>query len=144
RALVERLTADIATPLLAVREALPRVPRRVAGQRLRVGYLSADFRSHATAHLVGHLLALHDRDRFEVIAYSTGPDDGSDYRRRFEREAECFVDMHGWLPPRIAGKIRADGVDILVDLHGHTLGNSIQALALRPASLQVHFLGYAG
>jgi protein O-GlcNAc transferase len=144
RALVERLTAEVAAPLRDLRGELPPLPRRMPGRRLRIGYLSADFRSHATAHLAGHLFARHKHDRFEIIAYSTGPNDGSDYRRRFEREAESFVDMHGWLPLGIAGKIRADEVDILVDLHGHTLGNSIQALALRPARLQVHFLGYAG
>ncbi|MGH2390889.1 MAG: tetratricopeptide repeat protein, partial [Chloroflexota bacterium] len=144
RAVVERASASIAAPLAPLRSSLPAAPPRSTTQRLRIGYLSADYRSHATAHLLGHLFRRHDRSRFEVIAYSTGADDGSDYRRRFESEAERFVDMHGWPPMRIASQIRADGVDILVDLHGHTVGSCLPALALHPARLQVHFLGYPG
>jgi len=144
RALVERVSAQTAAPLLPLRGTLPPAPPRQVGQRLRIGYLSADYRNHATAHLLGHLFARHDRERFEVIAYSTGPNDGSDYRQRIEQEADRFVDMHRWTPLQAASRIRLDGVDVLVDLHGHTLGSSLGVLALHPAPLQVHFLGYPG
>ncbi|HEY8286744.1 MAG TPA: tetratricopeptide repeat protein [Chloroflexota bacterium] len=142
--LVERVGEAISAPLKSV--DLPPLPdgQGVTAARLRVGYLTADYRAHATAHLLGHLFAQHDRFRFEVFAYSTGPDDQSDYRRRFEREAEHFVELQGWTPSRIANRIRADQVDILVDLHGHTKGHSLPALTLRPAPLQLHFLGYPG
>ena len=144
RALVEALAARISQPLQSLRGGAP-APRSPGGSpRLRIGYLSSDFRSHATAHLVGHLFALHNRARFEVIVYSTGQNDGSAYRKRFEQEAECFVDMQGWSPYQIAQRIHTDGVDILLDLHGHTMGSSLPALALRPAPLQIHFLGYPG
>ena len=144
RALVEALAARISQPLQSLRGGAP-APRSPGGSpRLRIGYLSSDFRSHATAHLVGHLFALHNRARFEVIVYSTGQNDGSAYRKRFEQEAECFVDMQGWSPYQIAQRIHTDGVGILVDLHGHTMGSSLPALALRPAPLQIHFLGYPG
>ncbi|HXT34261.1 MAG TPA: hypothetical protein VN837_01680, partial [Chloroflexota bacterium] len=59
-------------------------------------------------------------------------------------EAEHFVDMRGWSPRQIAQRIHTDGVEVLVDLHGHTMGNSLPALALRPAPLQIHALGYPG
>jgi predicted O-linked N-acetylglucosamine transferase (SPINDLY family) len=144
RALAESTSAGIAAPLAGSRAGLPPAPQRAPGQRLRIGYLSSDYRAHATAHLLGHLFALHDRSRFEAIAYSTGPDDGSAYRRRFEREAERFVDMASWSPVQAALRIRTDGVDILVDLHGHTTGGSLATLAMHPAPVQVHFLGYPG
>ncbi len=144
RALVERVGAGIAAPLQALRDELPPRPPRPPGRRLRIGYLSADYRSHATAQLLGHLFARHDRARFEAIAYSTGPNDQSAYRARIENEAERFVDMYQWIPVLAASQIRVDGVDILVDLHGHTTGSSLGVLALRPAPVQVHFLGYPG
>ncbi|HXT38172.1 MAG TPA: tetratricopeptide repeat protein [Chloroflexota bacterium] len=144
RALVERVSEGVAGPSITMRASLPPAPPRAPQQRLRVGYLSADYRSHATAHLLGHLFNRHDRSRFEVFAYSTGVDDGSGYRKRFEAEAERFVDMLGWAPMRAATQIRMDGVDILVDLHGHTVGSSLPTLALHPADLQLHFLGYPG
>ncbi|HXT36904.1 MAG TPA: hypothetical protein VN837_15110, partial [Chloroflexota bacterium] len=145
RRLIERLGVRIAAPVTAPKDRLPPAPARVVpGRRLTVGYLSSDYRSHPIGHVLGHLFALHDRARFAVTAYSTGPNDGSVYRRRVEDEAERFVDMHGWSPRRIAERIRADGIEVLVDLHGHTMGNSLAALALRPAPLQIHALGYPG
>jgi protein O-GlcNAc transferase len=142
--LVEKVSETIAAPLKDVGRLTPIGASYRSAARLRVGYLSADYRAHATAHLLGRLFIQHDRSRFEVTAYSTGPDDGSTYRRRFEQEAERFVDMHGWTPRQIAERIRADDTDVLVDLHGHTKWNSLAAMALRPAPLQIHFLGYPG
>ncbi|HVC82712.1 MAG TPA: tetratricopeptide repeat protein, partial [Chloroflexota bacterium] len=77
RRLVERLGARIAAPVTALHGGLPPAPARVPGRRLTVGYLSSDYRRHPIAHVLGHLFALHDRARFEVTAYSTGPNDGS-------------------------------------------------------------------
>jgi len=142
RALVDRVGAHVVAPFLKLRPSLPPAPLRHPDQRLRVGYLSWDFRNHAVAHLMGHLFARHDRARLEAIAYSTGPNDHSEYRARIEAEAERFVDLQGLTPLQAAGRIRLDGVDILVDLSGHTGGMCLPALALRPAPIQVHFLGY--
>jgi len=144
RALAEKVSEGIAASLAGSRAGLPPTPRWTPGRRLRIGYLSSDYRAHATAHLLGHLFALHDRTRFEAIAYSTGPNDESEYRRRFEREAARFVDLVSCSPVRAASRIREDGVDILIDLHGHTAGGNLATLALRPAPVQVHFLGYPG
>ena len=114
------------------------------GERLRLGYLSADFHTHATAYLAAGLFEAHDRSRFEVIAYSTGPDDRSAMRARLVRGFDRFVDAAGFSPERLAETIRRDGVDILVDLKGHTEGAAPAVLALRPAPVQVHYLGYPG
>jgi predicted O-linked N-acetylglucosamine transferase (SPINDLY family) len=144
RTLVERVASQTVAPFLQFRPLLPAPPPRKKEQRLRIGYLSWDFRNHAVAHLLGHLFARHDRSRFEVIAYSSGPNDGSEYRKRIEFEAERFVDVHGCIPMQLASRIRADGVDILVDMSGHTTGSSPATLAFRPAPVQIHFLGYPG
>ncbi|MBI4182745.1 MAG: tetratricopeptide repeat protein [Proteobacteria bacterium] len=125
-------------------EGGPRPAPRAAGGRLRVGYLSADFHAHATMTLMGDLFALHDRGAVEVFAYSLGPDDGGAERRRVERESDRFVELRGTGDPEAAARIAADRLDLLVDLKGYTRGNRARILALRPAALQVSWLGYPG
>ena len=118
--------------------------RLLSGARLRIGYLSADLHTHATAFLAAGLFEQHDRRQFEVFGYSTGPDDGSPMRTRVTRAFDRFVDAAGWGPARLADAIRRDAIDILVDLKGHTEGAAPTVLALRPAPIQVHYLGYPG
>ncbi|MDR6771346.1 tetratricopeptide repeat protein [Azospirillum sp. BE72] len=112
--------------------------------RLRIGYLSADFREHAMGHLMVDALETHDRSRFAVTAYSTGIDDGSALRRRFERGIERFVDLRRHTDADAARAIAADGIDILVDLTGFTTFSRTAMLAARPAPVQVNWLGYPG
>jgi protein O-GlcNAc transferase len=112
--------------------------------KITVGYLSADFQAHATAILFAELFEKHDRSAFEVIGYSYGPDDGSPMRRRLMQAFDRFVDIKNISYGDAAGRIIADGVDILVDLQGYT-GNARTAIvAARPAPIQVNFLGYPG
>ncbi|MFO1312205.1 MAG: tetratricopeptide repeat protein [Burkholderiales bacterium] len=113
-------------------------------RRIRLGYLSADFHSHATSFLAVGLFEHHDRRRFEVLAYSTGPDDGSPMRERVVRAFDRFVDVRATEPSRIAEMMRRDRIDILVDLKGHTQDGMPIVLAHRPAPIQVHYLGYPG
>jgi protein O-GlcNAc transferase len=112
--------------------------------RITMGYLSADFQEHATAQLTAALFELHDRNRFRVIGYSYGADDGSAMRRRLARAFDEFVDLESVSHADAAARIRADQVDILVDLKGYTTDARPQILALRPAPLQVSYLGYPG
>jgi len=112
--------------------------------RLRVGYLSSDFRTHATAHLIQGLFARHDRRQLEVICYSTGVDDASSYRQRIMQDCDAFHDLHGLGWQTVAGRIHDDRIDILVDLNGFTAGDRFPALALRPAPIQVSYLGFPG
>ncbi len=119
-------------------------PEPMAGKVLTVGYLSADFHSHATAYLAAELFELHDRTKVRPIAYSTGPDDGSDIRRRLEAGFDVFRHLPDWPAAEIAGQMRADGVDILIDLKGHTRDARPDVVALRPAPIQVAYLGYPG
>jgi predicted O-linked N-acetylglucosamine transferase (SPINDLY family) len=124
--------------------AVPPPPRELGNDRLRIGYLSADLHTHATAYLAAGLFEAHDRSHFEIIAYSTGPDDRSPMRERLVRGIDRFVDAAGWPAMRLAQRIRDDGIDVLVDLKGHTEGAAPAVLALRPAPIQVHYLGYPG
>lgn len=128
--------------LTRVQPASPR--RELSGGRLRIGYLSGDFHSHATAFLAAGLFEHHNRDKFEVIGYSTGRDDRSPMRARLVRAFDRFVDVSGRNPLDVAALIRADAVDILVDLKGHTEGATPIVLAQRPAPILVHYLGYPG
>lgn len=136
----QRRAADTWVATLAGTPAPPW--RKPEGQRLRIGYLSADFHSHATAYLTAGLFEQHDRSRFEIVAYSLGPDDGSPMRQRLINAFDRFVDVQGAAPERVAGKIASDGIDVLVDLKGHTAGAPASILARRPAPIQVHYLGY--
>ena len=123
---------------------LPRrlVPRPDA--RIRVAYLSADFRRHATAYLMARLFELHDRSRFEIIGVSFGADDKSDTRARLERAFDRFVDVSEQSDREVAAVLHAMEVDIAVDLKGHTEGARLGILAHRPAPIQVSYLGYPG
>ena len=120
-------------------------PKRSTGrERIRIGYLSSDLQEHAAAYLVTEVLELHDRDRFEVFAYSHGPDDGGAMRQRIRAACEHFVDI-AWEPDDVAAqRIRDDRIDILVDLKGYTAGDRLTIMARRPCAVQVTWLGYPG
>jgi len=115
-----------------------------AREPLTIGYLSADFREHPVAHLIAGLFARHDRSCVRVHGYSLGIDDGSDYRWRIAADCDRFVDLRGIGDWEAASAIHADGVDILVDLTGYTTHARAEIVALRPAPVQVNYLGYPG
>jgi predicted O-linked N-acetylglucosamine transferase (SPINDLY family) len=123
----------------------PAVPAAIANpdpyRRLKVGYVSPDFRHHAVSFFAEDLIAGHDRRQVEVTLYSavTNPDAVT---RRFEMMADRFVPVLGLTDAALADRIRADGIDILVDLAGHTGGNRLLTFARRPAPVQVaHMVG---
>ena len=118
-------------------------PRRTR-QRLRIGYLCSDFRNHATAHLIAGMIEQHDRTRFEVVALSYGPDDGSDVRRRLIRAFDRFVDLARLDADGIARKIHGLGIDILIDLNGYIANARPEILAARAAPVQCHYLAFPG
>jgi predicted O-linked N-acetylglucosamine transferase (SPINDLY family) len=117
---------------------------RPDASRLRIGYLSSEFHEHATAYLAAELFELHDRSRYEVFAYSYGPDERSAMRQRLRAAFEHFVDIRALASEDAAAAIHADAIDILVDLKGFTLHARPDISALRPAPVQVSFLGYPG
>jgi predicted O-linked N-acetylglucosamine transferase (SPINDLY family) len=126
-------------------EALPPPANdRDPDRKLRIGFLSHDFRSHAVAELARGVFGKLDRAALHVSAWSTGPDDASALRRAIVDAVDGFRDLRA-LPHRAAAEaIRADAIDILVDLTGHTAGSRLEIAALRPAPVQVSWLGYPG
>ncbi len=114
------------------------------GGGLRIGYLSNDFRNHPVAHLIAGLFKVHDRKEFEIFCYSYGWDDGSVHRQRIRQDCDRFVDLFGLNDEDAARRIHEDGVDILVDLMGHTKSNRLEICAFRPAPIQVTYLGFPG
>ncbi len=148
RAEQRRAAASNARFIAAEVQPLPPPPADSAWQPserpLRLGYVSADFHDHATANLIAEVLEQHDRSRFEVRLYSHGPSDNSAMRARLETRCGAFVDVQQASDRQIAQRIRDDGIDLLIDLKGHTKDNRLSIFAHRPAPLQVTFLGFPG
>ena len=117
---------------------------RTPRERLRVGYFSSDFQEHAVAHLLVEALESHDRERFDIYAYSYGPEDGSEMRRRLRTGVEHFIDISRDADDEAVRRIRADELDLLVDLRGYTAGDRLEIMAHRPAPVQATWLGYPG
>lgn len=143
---VARAQATAVDALMApVRQKLAiRWAPRHSGERLRIGYVSGDFRDHATAHLIRKLFRVHDRKQFEIFGYSLRPGDGSYYWQDISQACDWFVELHGLSNAEAATRIAADDIHILVDLHGYTRFARPEIFALRPAPVQVAFLGYPG
>jgi len=117
---------------------------RYAHAKIRVAYVSADFREHAVAYCIGELIELHDRSRFEVLGVSLGPDDGSETRARLARSFDRFVDARAMSDLDAARLLREAETDVVVDLMGYTRGSRPGILAHRPAPVQAGYLGYPG
>lgn len=110
--------------------------------RVRIGYLSADFYNHATAHLLSEMLELQDRSRFEIFLYCHSPEDGSHWQSRIRAAADHYCDVRQLSDQAVAERMRTDALDIAVDLKGYTQDTRMQILAYRPAPVQLSYLGY--
>lgn len=111
---------------------------------LRVGYLSSDFHDHATAILMAGLFEAHDPTRVDAYAYSYGPTGDSAYRTRLQRAFPNWREVSALSDQDVAARIESDGIDVLVELKGLTYGERLGIVALRPAPMIVHYLGYPG
>jgi predicted O-linked N-acetylglucosamine transferase (SPINDLY family) len=112
--------------------------------KIRVGYVSADFWQHATSSLMAGMFECHDKTQFETIAISIGPDDGSELRNRLTNAFDDFFDGRLLSDDEIARRIKEKQIDILVDLKGLTQDARTGIFALRAAPIQVNYLGYPG
>jgi protein O-GlcNAc transferase len=113
-------------------------------EKIKVAYLSSDFRLHAISFLAAELFEVHDRLRFEVIGVSLGSDDRSAMRSRLEAAFDRFIDVTATSDQDTARLLNDLRIDIAVDLNGHTDGARPGILALRPAPIQVNYLGFPG
>jgi len=130
-----------------IRARIPPFPPLWRGERynhgrVRLAYISPDFRQHVVAGQIAELVERHDRTRFEAIGLATTPDDGSDLRARLARGFERFHDISGMDYRARAAAIRGEEVDVLIDLTGHTNGENFGVLAQRTCPLQLTWLGW--
>jgi protein O-GlcNAc transferase len=112
--------------------------------RIRVAYVSADFRAHPVSFLMAGIFECHDKSRFDITAISFGPDDNSEMRQRLKASFERFIDAKTFSDEQIANLLRSSEVDILVDLMGFTADSRTGIFARRAAPIQVNYLGYPG
>lgn len=122
-------------------ETLPADERNT--KRLRIGYVSPDFREHSVTRFLLPLMENHDREKFEVFAYAEVPTP-DEITTRLQSLTDGWRDTVGLGDAQVAELIREDGIDILVDLAGHTAGNRLLVFARQPAPVQVTWLGYPG
>ena len=127
------LYADV-TPLASRADAVR------GHDRIRIGYISPDLRTHPVGTLIRPLLALHDRTRFTVCCYMNGTEDALSHGLR--ASADAWRNIQGMPAEEVAARVRADEIDILVDLAGHTQNNCLPVLAYKPAPVQVTGIGY--
>lgn len=113
--------------------------------RIRIGYVSSDFGNHPTSHLMQSVPGMHDRSRYEIYCYALSADDGTTFRSKIANEAEHFIDL-SQIPcnGKAADRIYEDGIHVLVNMNGYTKGARNEIFALRPAPIQVMWLGYPG
>ena len=139
RSLTLRWTAHEFLPASPLRPA-----RRSEPGKLRIGFLSPDFHSHPVGRLVVGLIERLDRNRFEVCAFSTEKEVDDAIQSRIRRACDRFRSFPVVDAREVAEAIRADRIDVLIDLTGHTAGANLSTLSLRPAPVQVNYLGYTG
>jgi protein O-GlcNAc transferase len=123
---------------------LPPIGKRGRRRRIRLGYYSSDFHEHATTHLMAELFERHDRDRFELVAFSFGRDAPDDVTKRISDAFDQFLDVRTNSDKEVAQISRELEIDIAVDLKGHTKGARTGIFAYRAAPVQVNYLGYPG
>ncbi len=112
--------------------------------RIRIGYFSSDFHTHPVALLSAGLFETHDRSRFELTAFSSGPDTADETRSRIKAAFEHFMDVRDMPDVEVASLARKLGIDIAIDLGGHTLESRTGVFAMRAAPVQASYLGYLG
>ena len=142
---VQRQATDIwINATRAEDHTLGEITKRAKRDKIRIGYFSADLRDHAIGYLTAGLFEQHDRERFDLVAFSFGPDNNDDTRKRIAAAFGRFVDISKHSDRDVAQLARSLEIDIAVDLTGLTQGNRVEIFAHRAAPLQVNYLGYPG
>lgn len=125
-------------------QSLDCIPIRPKGRKIRLGYFSSDFRNHAVAHLVAELFEMHDKNSFELIAFSYGRDANDAMRQRISAAFDQFIVVGNQSDRDVALLSRSKKIDIAIDLNGFTCDNRAGIFALKAAPLQVSYMGYPG
>lgn len=124
--------------------SLGQIESRTKKNKIRVGYFSADLQHHATAYLMAGFFEAHNKEIFELVAFSFGPDSRDDLRMRIIKPLDHFIDVRGMSERQIAQLSRDMNIDIAVDLKGFTKDSRMDIFAYRAAPIQVNYLGYPG
>jgi protein O-GlcNAc transferase len=124
--------------------ALPSIAKRARHEKIRIGYFSADYHDHATAYLMAGLFERHDRNRFELVAFSFGADQQDGMRKRVTAAFDRFVDVRTQPDKEVALLSRNMEIDIAVDLKGFTQEHRAGIFSYRAAPIQVNYIGYPG
>ena len=142
---LQRLCAETYVADRCMPDAPPiaRRPKR-ASAKIRVAYLSSDFRDHAVGQLMVGVFEAHDKERFEIWGFSSGRNDGSELRRRLQQSFSYFIDVGSWPDATIAAQMAEVDIDVVIDLGGHSSGGRTRVLSFRPAPVQMSLLGYPG
>ena len=127
-----------------VAQEMSSIVHKAGNQKIRIGYFSADFHNHATAHLMAELFERHDRNCFEIFAISFGPDLEDEMRLRLRKAFDHFIDVSEKSDREIADISKNLGIDIAIDLKGFTQDSRTGIFAHRCAPIQVNYIGYPG
>jgi len=127
-----------------LRSNLPPIRKYLERKKIRIGYFSADFREHPVSYLTAELFELHNRNDFEVIAFSFGLDTQDELRKRLELAFDEFIDVSNLNEQEICSLAREMEIDIAIDLGGFTSDSRTNIFAMRAAPLQISYLGYLG
>ncbi|WP_353201828.1 tetratricopeptide repeat protein [Polynucleobacter sp.] len=120
------------------------IAKHPRGKKIRIGYFSADFHNHATGYLLAELIELHDKNQFELIGISFGPNQDDEMRTRLKKSFDQFIDASAMSDIEIAQLSRHLKIDIAVDLKGFTQNCRAGIFAYRVAPVQLSYLGYPG
>jgi len=118
--------------------------KRLEGEKIRIGYFSADFHNHATGYLMAELFELHDKQKFEIFGFSFGPIKNDEMRQRLEKSFNQFIEVGDKADVEISQLSRDLNIDIAVDLKGFTQDARMGIFSYRAAPIQVNYLGYPG
>ena len=112
-------------------------------ERIKIGYVSYDFRNHPLSHLMQSVFGMHDRTKFEVFCFSLNESDNSPYRIRIESDTEHFIDISKINSHAEAAElIHSLGIDVLINLSGYTKGAKNEIFVLRPSPIQISYMGF--
>lgn len=136
---LQRFNEQHAKPLVIHIKSHNNLPN--PNKKLKIGYVSSDFRRHSVAYFAESILKNHDHTQFEVFCYHNH-ETSDDFTRRFQSYADHWCDCNSLSDEELAEQIRQDGIDILIDLNGHTAGNRLLVFARKPAPIQATYVGF--
>ena len=143
-ALQKKAAEIFALEKFPLNQLLPKIPKRARHKKIRIGYYSADFRNHPVSFLTAELFEIHNREQFEIIAFSFGADTQDEIRKRIANAFDRFIDVRNLSDIDVVNLSRSLEIDIAIDLGGFTTDCRTEIFAIGAAPIQVNYLGYPG